>query len=229
MGVTIVTPMSDFSAAINIIRKYEGFSEKAYPDPYTGAEPYTIGYGSQYYPDGAPVRKGQLCSKQKALEYLFHEVNVIDIQLTKLNLGIDHSMHQALISFIHSIGWEPFLYSNIVDCLEREDFCSATEEMGRWIFDEDHKAIGGLLDRRREEITLFLLDVDANPWSSTEVLLKAFRNYTAAPHQVRAIRALEENINPYVLSEFANSFLIGQDTWDSFWDNEAECLFDSYD
>jgi hypothetical protein len=138
-------------------------------------------------------------------------------------------MHQALISFIHSIGWEPFLYSNIVDCLEREDFCSATEEIGRWIFDEDHKAIGGLLDRRREEIALFLLDVDANPWSSTEVLLKAFRNYTAAPQQVRAIRALEENINPYVLSEFANSFLIGQETWDSFWDKEADCLFDSYD
>jgi lysozyme len=219
--------MSDFSSAINIIRKYEGFSEKAYADPSTGGEPYTIGYGSQYYPDGAPVRQGQLCSKQKALEYLFHEVNVIDTQLTKLNLGIDDSMRQALISFIHSIGWEPFLYSNIVDCLEREDFCSATEEIGRWIFDVDHKVIGGLLDRRREEIVLFLQEVDANPWASTEVLLKAFRNYSAAPHQVRAIRSLEESINPYVLSEFANNFQVDEEPWDSFWDNEAEVLFDS--
>lgn len=219
--------MSDFSSAINIIRKYEGFNEKAYPDPSTGGDPYTIGYGSQYYPDGSPVRQGQLCSKQKALEYLFQEVNVIDTQLMKLNLGLDGSMRQALISFIHSIGWEPFLYSRVVDYLEREDFCGVTEEIGRWIFDGDHKVIGGLLDRRREEINLFLQEVDANPWASTEVLLKAFRNYAAAPHQVRAIRQLEESINPYVLSEFANNFQIDDEPWDSFWDNEAETLFDS--
>lgn len=219
--------MSDFSSAINIIRKYEGFSEKAYPDPSTGNEPYTIGYGSQYYPDGSPVRQGQLCSKQKALEYLFNEVNVIETQLMKLNLGLDDSMRQALISFIHSIGWEPFLYSNIVDCLEREDFCGVTEEMGRWIFDPDHRVIGGLLDRRREEINLFLLEIDANPWASTEVLLKAFRTYAAAPHQIRAIRSLEENINPYVLSEFANNFQINKEVWDDFWGEEAGPLFDS--
>jgi len=145
----------------------------------------------------------------------------------KLNLGLDGSMRQALISFIHSIGWEPFLYSRVVDCLEREDFCGVTEEIGRWIFDGDHKVIGGLLDRRREEINLFLQEVDANPWASTEVLLKAFRNYAAAPHQVRAIRQLEESINPYVLSEFANNFQIDDEPWDSFWDNEAETLFDS--
>lgn len=219
--------MSDLSSAINIIRKYEGFNEKAYPDPVTGTEPYTIGYGSQYYPDGSPVKKGHLCSKTKALEYLFHEVNIIEAQLTKLNLGLDDSMAQALISFIHSIGWEPFLYSRVIDCLEREDFCGATEEMGRWIFDTDHKVIGGLLDRRREEINLFLQDIDANPWSSTEVLLAAFRNYTAAPHQVRAIRKLEENISPYTLSEFANDFEIDKDPWDCFDQNDADLLFNS--
>ena len=110
--------MSDFSHAVNLIRKYEGFSEKAYPDPDSGGEPYTIGYGTQFYPDGTPVKQGQCCSKQKALEYLFHEVQIIDIQLSKLNLGLDDHMRQALISFIHSVGWESFLYSSIVDLIE---------------------------------------------------------------------------------------------------------------
>ena len=205
--------MADFAHAINLIRKYEGFNEKAYADPVTGAEPYTIGFGTQYYPDGSPVKKGQRCSKEKALEYLFHEVNIIDIELQKLNLGLDESMRQALISFVHSIGWEPFLYSEIVDAIEREDFKVASDAISRWIFDEYHQVIGGLIDRRREEVSLFLQDVDANPWSSTEILLTAFHNYTAAPHQVRAIRMLEESVNPYVLSEFANNFCIDEDPW----------------
>lgn len=214
--------MASFSEAIDIIRKYEGFNEKAYPDLATGGEPYTIGYGSQFYPDGSPVKKGQLCSKEKALEYLYHEVGVIENQLLKLNLGLDNCMQQALISFIHSIGWEPFLYSRIIDAIEEEDYCIATQEMGRWVFDSDHQVIGGLLDRRREEINLFLQEVGINSWASTEILLAAFRNYTAAPHEVRAIRKLEEHISPYILSQFANEFEIDNKNWlDSSFEDTA--------
>ena len=219
--------MADFSRAINLIRKYEGFNEKAYADPATGCEPFTIGYGTQFYPDGSPVKRGQRCSKEKALEYLFHEVEVIDVQLAKLNLGLDDCMRQALISFVHSIGWEPFLYSRVIDCVEQEDFCGATEEFGRWIFDADHRVVGNLLDRRRDEIALFLQEIDANPWSSTEVLLKAFRNYTAAPHQVKAIRLLEEKISPYFLSEFANNYQIDEDPWADYPSNEFDSIFNS--
>lgn len=221
--------MSDLSRAINLIRKYEGFSEKAYPDPHTGGEPYTIGFGTQFYPDGSPVKQGHCCSQEKALEYLFHEVNIIESELMRLNLGLDNSMHQALVSFIHSVGWEPFLYSKIIDCLENEDPAGATEEIGRWIFDQDHKVIGGLLDRRREEMNLFLQEIDANPWASTEVLLTAFRSYTAAPHQVRAIRALEENISPYILSEFANNFEIDETPWVDFDQEAIDLMFSGYD
>jgi hypothetical protein len=123
------------------------------------------------------------------LEYLFHETNIIDTQLEKLNLGLDNSMRQALISFIHSVGWESFLYSNIVDAIENEDFCLVTEEIGRWVFDEDHRVIGGLLERRKEEVALFLWETGANPQAATEILLRAFRNYAAAAHQVKAIQA----------------------------------------
>jgi lysozyme len=221
--------MADFSDAINLIRKHQGFNEKAYPDPSTGQEPYTIGYGSQFYPDGSPVKKGQLCSKTKALEYLFHEVGVIDAELSKLNLGLDNSMRQALISFIHSIGWESFLYSSIIDAIEEEDFYKATQEMSRWIFDAYHRVIGGLLERRREEVDLFLREIDANPWSSTEVLLSAFRNYAAAPHQVRAIRSLEENISPYVLAEFANNYRLTEDPWYDPEGLDSELVFNSED
>jgi len=215
--------MGEFREAVELIRKYEGFSEKAYPSGDDGR--YTVGYGTQYYPDGTPVKQGQWCTKEKAMEYLFQEVKTIRSLLDDLKLNLDHSMEQALISFVHSIGWNPFLYSTIVDAIERDDLSEAAEEMMSWIFDENHEIIGGLLDRRREEVALFLREVDGNPWASTEVLMTAFRNYSAAPHQVRAIRTLEENINPYVLAEFANNFRISESPWIPLCSEELDSLF----
>ena len=215
--------MGEFREAVELIRKYEGFSEKAYPSGDNGK--YTVGYGTQFYPDGSPVKLGQWCTKEKALEYLYQEVKAIRSSLDDLNLSLDHSMEQALISFIHSVGWTPFLYSNIIDAIERDDLVEAAEEIKSWIFDENHEVIGGLLDRRREEVALFLREVDGNPWVSTEVLMTAFRNYSAAPHQVRAIRNLEENINPYVLAEFANEFRIADSPWIELSSEELDTLF----
>ena len=105
-----------YQDAISIIKAFEGFNEKAYPDQVTGKDPYTLGYGTQFYPDGSQVKQGHRCTKEKALEYLFFEINVIADELDKLNLGLDLAMKQGLISFIHSVGWDSFLYSSIIAC-----------------------------------------------------------------------------------------------------------------
>jgi|TARA_B100000073_G_scaffold222632_2_gene185390 lysozyme len=191
-----------YQDAISIIKAFEGFNEKAYPDPVTGSDPYTFGYGTQFYPDGSQVKQGHCCTKEKALEYLLYEVNIIAEEIDKLNLEIDLDMKQGLISFIHSVGWDSFLYSPIIDLCENENYAQAAQEFGKWIFNEEHEVIGGLLDRRRQEACLFL-DLENLPGG---LLLKAFRNYSASAEQVAAIRQLETEINPYVLSEFANKF-----------------------
>lgn len=200
--------MTEFSDAIQIIKKYEGYNEKAYADPRVADSNYSIGYGTQFYPDGSPVKQGQRCTRQKAMEYLFHEIKIINQQLDKLDLHLDNSMRQGLISFIHSVGWEAFLYSHIIDSIERENWPGVATDINRWIFDCEHKVIGSLLERRKEETNLFLKELNANPWNSTDILLTAFRNYQGAPHQARAIRKLEESINPYVLTAFANDFRV---------------------
>jgi len=212
--------MSDFSLAINLIRKYEGFSEKAYADLATGSKPYTIGYGTQYYPDGAPVKSGQRCTEEKALEYLFHEVQIINKELLKEDLHLDNYMKQALVSFIHSVGWDSFLYSQIMDCIENENFSGVCEEISRWIFDENYQIIGGLLDRRKEEVKLFLTEIHTNDWKTSEILLNSFRTFNSSPGQIRAIRKLEENINPYILSEFANNFKVDLSALESYSEND---------
>ena len=60
MGIASVIPMSNFLYAIDLICKHEGFNEKAYANPITGQEPYTFGYGTQFYPDGLPVMNSKL-------------------------------------------------------------------------------------------------------------------------------------------------------------------------
>ena len=218
--------MADYSLALELIRKYEGYNEKAYPDPFTEDAPYTFGFGTQFYPDGSPVKQGQRCTYDKAIEYLFHEVSIIDAELQKLNLGLDSYMTQALISFIHSVGWESFLYSEVIDRIESEDFHGATEVMSDWIFDAYHQVVGGLLDRRREEMQLFLTEIDPEEGYGTDILLRAFRYYVASKEQVRAIRTLESQISPYVLAEFANAFQVQDNPWPDMSDAELDAIFD---
>ena len=202
--------MTCFVRALNIIKKYEGYSERAYPDPSTGGAPYTFGYGSQYYPDGTAVKKGQCCSQQKALEYLEHDMEIIEGDIKRLNLGLDTSMQEALISFVHSVGWDSFLYSNLIDQIECENWSGATAEISRWIFDNYYRAVGGLIDRRREESLLFLEEIKDEALLSGDILLKAFRDYAASPRHIKAIRRLEEQLNPYVLASFANDFILDE-------------------
>jgi GH24 family phage-related lysozyme (muramidase) len=204
--------MSELKEAIVIIQKYEGFSEKAFPSDEEGA--YCIGYGTQFYPDGSPVKKGQWCTKEKALEYLFDEVKTIKELLADLHLGIGGNTEEALVSFIHSIGWKPFLYGSVIDFINVDDWAGVADEMTRWIFDEHHGVIGGLIERRREEVELLLRDSGIAPWVPSGILLRAFSHYVAAPHQVKAIQHLENNVNPYALAEFANKFQEDTEAWD---------------
>ena len=155
MGTLLNVPMPSLLSAIDIIRKYEGFNEKAYPDPETGEAPFTIGYGTQYYPDGSSVKKGHCCTEKKAILYLMHEAKCIKEDLDNLDLNLDKPMREALVSFIHSVGWKPFLYSKIIDCIEEKNWKGVANEMSMWVLDRNHNVIGNLLERRNEEINLF--------------------------------------------------------------------------
>jgi GH24 family phage-related lysozyme (muramidase) len=217
--------MLDLSPAVEIICKYQGFNERAYPDHETGGAPYSIGYGTQFYPDGALVRKGHLCTKEKALEYLDYELRCIDADLDTVNLRLDASMRLALLSFIYSIGWSSFFYSDLIEYIANENWGEVAGEMSRWIFDSNYRVIGNLIDRRREEIKLFLQDVPGAPEPCSEVLLNAFQKYLATPKQIKAIQKLEENSNPYIIAEFANEFDVSEDGWlDDFQPIENELL-----
>jgi lysozyme len=62
------------AAGLSLIRQAEGLRLRAYPDPGTGGEPWTIGRGTTIYPDGRKVRPGDRCTEQQADEYKAHDV-----------------------------------------------------------------------------------------------------------------------------------------------------------
>jgi GH24 family phage-related lysozyme (muramidase) len=54
------------AVALPLVKEFEGCKLTAYPDPETGAEPWTIGWGSTAYADGRLVRKGDRISQELA-------------------------------------------------------------------------------------------------------------------------------------------------------------------
>jgi GH24 family phage-related lysozyme (muramidase) len=54
------------AVALPLVKEFEGCRLSAYPDPETGAEPWTIGWGSTSYDDGAPVKRGDRISQELA-------------------------------------------------------------------------------------------------------------------------------------------------------------------
>jgi lysozyme len=63
-------PVDDIPAAVAValplVKEFEGCRLEAYPDPETGGEPWTIGWGSTTYGDGARVQQSDRISQELA-------------------------------------------------------------------------------------------------------------------------------------------------------------------
>lgn len=98
---------SDLAAALKIIKEFEGCHLTAYPDPLSGGDPWTIGYGTTRYTDGRKVSKGDKINAIEADMLLRQEVDRI---AEKLRASIpawgEMADHQkcALISFAYNLG-----------------------------------------------------------------------------------------------------------------------------
>jgi GH24 family phage-related lysozyme (muramidase) len=98
---------SDLSAAINLIKEFEGCHLSAYPDPLSGGDPWTIGYGTTRYSGGTPIKRGDKINVIEADMLLRLEVDRI---AEKLRATIPHwkvmddNQRSALVSFAYNLG-----------------------------------------------------------------------------------------------------------------------------
>jgi Phage-related lysozyme (muraminidase) len=54
------------AVALPLVKEFEGCRLTAYPDPETGAEPWTIGWGSTCDSQGRPFKEGDRISQEEA-------------------------------------------------------------------------------------------------------------------------------------------------------------------
>ena len=97
----------DYSASLKLIKEFEGCHLTAYPDPLSGGEPYTIGYGTTRYPGGRRVSRGDKITVIEADMFVRTEIDQI---AKKLGETVPHwskmtdGQQSALISFSYNLG-----------------------------------------------------------------------------------------------------------------------------
>lgn len=98
---------ADLAAAIALIKEFEGCHLSAYPDPLSGGDPWTIGYGTTRYSGGVPVKRGDRITVIEADMLLRLEVDRV---AEKLRTSVpfwkemDDGQKSALVSFAYNLG-----------------------------------------------------------------------------------------------------------------------------
>jgi lysozyme len=146
------TLMKTNQRGIDLIKSFEGLELKAYPDPGTGGDPWTIGYGHT----GPEVKKGLVITAQQAEDYLRKDLEKFESKLMgMLTAPVNENQWAALISFAYNCGPENLRTSTLLRLVNAKDYAGAAEQFLRW-----NKAAGKVLDgltrRRQAERALFL-------------------------------------------------------------------------
>jgi GH24 family phage-related lysozyme (muramidase) len=98
---------ADLAAALKLIKDFEGCHLEAYPDPLSGGDPWTIGYGTTRYGDGRPVKRGDKINAIEADLLLRQEVDRIAAKLrATVPYWAEMADHQkcALVSVAYNLG-----------------------------------------------------------------------------------------------------------------------------
>jgi len=147
--------------AINVlIKPFEGYARKmpdggccAYPDPATGGDPWTIGYGST----GSDIRQHTVWTKEQAEDALQAHVRYFVSGLVKLSprlLSATPRRIAAVISWAYNLGLGNYRISTFKKRVDAGDWEGAAVECRKW-----NRAAGRVLPgliRRREAEALMM-------------------------------------------------------------------------
>ncbi|AOM40593.1 lysozyme [Xenorhabdus hominickii] len=136
---------------INKLKSYESLRLKAYPDPATGAEPWTIGYGHI-----RGVKPGQVITVQQAETFLLQDlIPIYDAIQQLVKVPLKQRQFDALCSFIFNLGINNFAHSTLLQKLNAGDYQGAAGEFLKWDR-ADGLELSGLRMRRESEQKMFL-------------------------------------------------------------------------
>lgn len=150
-----------------LVKPFEGYHKRlpngdceAYPDPGSGGDPWTIGYGST----GKGIGPGMVWTHRQAEIALDLELEHCAASLLKYSPGMARATARqfaALISFVYNCGIGNYRISTLRKRAETFDWPGAQEQIVRW-----NKAAGRVmrgLTRRRALEAYYLGEVNNSP------------------------------------------------------------------
>ncbi|HFZ2331078.1 TPA: lysozyme [Citrobacter freundii] len=139
-----------------LIKQFEGCSLTAYPDPGTGSDPWTIGYGWTKPVDGKPVKRGMTIDQATAVRLLKTGIVSYENDVSKLvKVRLTQGQFDALVSFAYNVGTRALSTSTLLKKLNAGDYDGAADEFLRWN-KAGGKVMPGLTSRRKAERDVFL-------------------------------------------------------------------------
>lgn len=139
---------------LQFIKDHEGLRLEAYPDPATGGDPWTIGYGHT-----GDVKKGDKLTLHQAEVVLQLDVEKCEVEVERLCPGTNENQFAALVSFVFNLGAKRLEESTLRKRFLRGDPpAEVAAEFLKWRLAAG-KVNPGIVKRRAAERALFLAPV----------------------------------------------------------------------
>jgi lysozyme len=136
---------------IALIKKFEGCSLEAYPDPATGGRPWTIGYGHTH-----AVEPHTYITQEQADAFLREDLTLAELAIhANVRVPITQNQFDALCSFTFNLGVAALVGSTLLKKINAGDYTGAADEFVKWNH-ANGKVLPGLTARRAAERDLFL-------------------------------------------------------------------------
>lgn len=143
--------MTTREQGIAAIKAHEGLRLQAYPDPGSGGEPWTIGWGHT-----GGVKRGDVITIEQAEKFLAEDIAEAQDGIRELvKVPLTDGQLWALTSFVFNLGAGALRKSTLLKRLNAGDYAGAAEQFGLWV-NAAGKPMPGLVRRRAEEKAMFL-------------------------------------------------------------------------
>ena len=137
-------------AGLALVKQFEGCRLKAYPDPATNGDPWTIGYGST----GPHVHPGLTITQAEADALLAKDLARFEAGVEQVAPGATDNQFAALVAFAFNLGLGALSGSTLLKKHKAGDYAGAQAEFGKWV-KAGGKVLPGLVKRRAAEAALY--------------------------------------------------------------------------
>lgn len=136
---------------IDLIKQFEGYSSKAYPDPATGGAPWTIGYGTT-----KGVKPGMIITAEQAEKMLRDDVEKFESGVSSLiTAPTTQGQFDAMVSLAYNIGLGNFGKSTLLKKHNARCYTCAADQFRVWNR-ANGKVMNGLTKRRAAERQVYM-------------------------------------------------------------------------